>query len=159
MIDKDGYRPNVGIVLCNENDQVFWAQRSGQTGWQFPQGGIQKQEDPKVAMFRELYEEVGLRKNHVEMIGRTQEWLYYELPSQYQRADNRKSQFKGQKQLWFLLRLVGCDQDVRLDCAPNPEFEDWCWVDYWQPVEHVIEFKRDVYKQALSELEPLLRNE
>jgi len=145
-------------VLCNQSDQVFWAQRTGQTGWQFPQGGIQQQEDPEQAMFRELYEEVGLEKNHVEMIGRTREWLYYELPSQYHRDHTRKPQFKGQKQLWFLLRLTGCDEDVRLDCGPKPEFEDWRWVDYWQPLEQVIEFKRDVYKQALGELEPLLRN-
>jgi len=158
MLDKDGYRLNVGIVLCNQSDQVFWAQRKGQTGWQFPQGGIRQQEDPEQAMFRELHEEVGLEKNHVEMIGRTREWLYYELPSQYHRGHTRKPQFKGQKQLWFLLRLIGCDEDVRLDCGPKPEFEDWRWVDYWQPLEHVIEFKRDVYKQALGELEPLLRN-
>ncbi|MDH5648828.1 MAG: RNA pyrophosphohydrolase [Gammaproteobacteria bacterium] len=156
MLDKDGYRPNVGIVLCNDSNQVLWARRCGQNGWQFPQGGIRSQEAPEQAMYRELYEEVGLQPNHVEVISRTREWLYYDLPSQYRRVTASGQDFKGQKQLWFLLRLIGSDQDVRLDCGSRPEFEDWRWVDYWQPVERVIEFKKEVYRKALSELEPFL---
>lgn len=157
MLDKDGYRPNVGIVLCNEDNRVFWARRAGQDGWQFPQGGMRKKESPEDALFRELEEETGLLPGHVTMVGRTRDWLYYQLPAHYKRSNGPDADFKGQKQLWFLLRLIGCDNDVRLDCAAKPEFDEWRWVDYWKPVEDVIAFKREVYQQALGELEPLLQ--
>lgn len=155
MIDEEGYRPNVGIVLCNQQDQVLLAQRIGGTGWQFPQGGIQRHEDPGQAMFRELYEEVGIESRQVVVVGRTRDWLRYELPSHMLRAGKAGS-FRGQKQVWYLLRFLGQDEDVRLDRGDKPEFESWQWVNYWHPVERVIAFKRDVYRAALSELEPLL---
>lgn len=155
MIDQEGYRPNVGIVLCNQQDQVLLAQRIGGTGWQFPQGGIQRHEDPAQAMYRELYEEVGLASHQVAVVGRTRDWLRYELPSHMLRS-GRPGSFRGQKQVWYLLRFLGDDADVRLDCGDKPEFESWQWVQYWQPLERVIAFKRDVYRAALTELEPLL---
>lgn len=153
MIDERGYRPNVGIVLCNERGQVFWARRCGRDGWQFPQGGIRAHETPEQAMFRELQEEVGLESHLVEMLGRTSDWLRYDIPGEYLR---RSGAFRGQKQVWFLLRLLGRDDDVRLDASHKPEFDDWRWIDYWSAVEHIIDFKRDVYQRALTELEPLL---
>lgn len=155
MLDEHGYRPNVGIVLCNEQNLVFWARRKGHDGWQFPQGGVQKDESPEQAMYRELYEEVGLHHQHVELIGRTSDWLHYDIPSTM-KSRKRRSAFRGQKQLWFLLRFIGEETDVRLDHAHQPEFDDWRWVDYWDPVEAIVEFKREVYQRALSELEPLL---
>lgn len=157
MIDKDGYRPNVGIVLCNSQDQVLWARRYGRDGWQFPQGGITAKESAEEAMYRELYEEIGLLPKHVSVQGRTREWLYYDIPEPHRRGNTNNSGFKGQKQLWFLLRLLGKDDDVRLDCCTKPEFDAWKWVDYWHPLEHIIVFKRQVYQQALKELEPLLQ--
>ena len=156
MIDQNGYRPNVGIVLCNSQNKVFWACRCGQRGWQFPQGGINHQETPEVAMFRELHEEVGLYAHNVDILGRTQEWLYYDLPKQFLRNQQSKSNFRGQKQIWYLLRLTGDESDFNLGCSDRPEFDDWCWLDYWEPLERVIEFKRDVYEQALGELQKLL---
>ncbi len=153
MIDERGYRPNVGIVLCNERGQVFWARRCGRDGWQFPQGGIRVHETPEQAMFRELQEEVGLEPHLVEVLGRTSDWLLYDIPGEYLR---RSGPFRGQKQVWFLLRLLGRDDDVRLDASHKPEFDDWRWIDYWSAVEHIIDFKRDVYQRALTELEPLL---
>ena len=158
MIDKDGYRPNIGIILSNEAGQVFWARRSGQDGWQFPQGGIKYKESVEQALFRELEEEVGLLPTHVEVIGRTRGWLHYDIPATYRRPSHHPSQvqFRGQKQIWFLLRLVGSEAAVRLDCSAAPEFDDWRWVDYWSPLEHIVEFKRHVYRLALTELEPLL---
>ncbi len=153
MIDERGYRPNVGIVLCNDRGQVFWARRCGRDGWQFPQGGIRAHETPEQAMFRELQEEVGLESHLVEVLGRTSDWLRYDIPGQYLR---RTGVFRGQKQVWFLLRLLGRDDDVRLDASHKPEFDDWRWIDYWSAVEHIIDFKRDVYQRALTELEPLL---
>ncbi|WP_298135037.1 RNA pyrophosphohydrolase [Acidiferrobacter sp.] len=156
MIDHDGYRPNVGIVLANAEDQVFWARRCRCDGWQFPQGGIQREETAEDALFRELYEEVGLESRQVQICGRTQGWLRYDLPRAYQRSGGRH-RFRGQKQVWFLLRLTGCDADVRLDASASPEFDAWRWVDYWSPIDAIVDFKRKVYEMALTELAPLLR--
>lgn len=155
MIDKNGYRPNVGIILCNRHDRVFWARRSGQDGWQFPQGGIKQRETAEQALFRELHEEIGLNPAHVRLIGRTRDWLHYDIPRTLLRS-GRSSVFRGQKQIWFLLRLVANDEKVRLDVTEDPEFDAWRWVDYWSPLEHIVEFKRHVYEQALTELAPLL---
>ncbi|MFQ5994826.1 MAG: RNA pyrophosphohydrolase [Acidiferrobacterales bacterium] len=155
MVDRDGFRPNVGLILCNQRDQVLWARRYGHNAWQFPQGGIKPKETVEQALYRELWEEVGLRASDVQIIGRTREWLFYEIPRRYlQRSKNRS--FKGQKQIWFLLRLVGGEENVRLNVSTRPEFDDWRWVEYWAPLDHIIEFKREVYRQALVELEPLL---
>lgn len=155
MIDKDGYRPNVGIILCNDTGRVFWARRCGRDGWQFPQGGIKYKETAEQALFRELYEEVGLRPRHVQLMGRTRGWLRYDIPAQFLRMPQQQL-FRGQKQIWFLLRLLGCDTDVRLDASTSPEFDQWRWVDYWSPLESIVAFKRPVYESALNELAPLL---
>lgn len=155
MIDKNGYRPNVGIVLCNSQHQVFWARRRGQDGWQFPQGGIKFKETPEAALFRELQEEVGLEPRHVEIMGRTRDWLRYDIPAPLLRAGG--AGFRGQKQIWFLLRLTGTEADVRLNSGHEPEFDRWRWIAYWEAVDAIIEFKRDVYRQALTELAPFLK--
>ena len=155
MIDEQGYRPNVGIILCNQENQVFWARRCGQNGWQFPQGGIDPHETPEQALFRELNEEVGLAPEHVHVIGRTKDWLRYDIPAQFTRS-TRNSHFRGQKQIWYLLRLLGSEEHVRLNACDRPEFDLWRWVEYWSTLEQIVEFKRGVYEQALRELEPLL---
>ena len=105
MIDRDGYRPNVGIILCNKRNEVFWGKRVREYAWQFPQGGIQQGESPVQAMYRELDEEVGLEPHHVKIIGRTSGWLRYDVPRQFVRRETR-AVYRGQKQIWFLLRLV-----------------------------------------------------
>lgn len=151
MIDRDGYRPNVGIILCNAKNEVFWGKRIREHSWQFPQGGIDKGESPEQAMYRELYEEVGLQAHHVHILGRTKNWLRYEVPTHWIKREWRSS-YKGQKQIWFLLRLVGRDCDVSLRASGHPEFDAWRWSEYWVPLESVIEFKRDVYRMALNEL-------
>ena len=151
MIDRDGYRPNVGIVLCNWKNEVFWGKRVRQHAWQFPQGGIKPGETPEAAMYRELKEEVGLEPHHVQILGRTREWLRYEVPERWLRREWRGN-YRGQKQIWYLLRLVGRDSDVRLRTAAKPEFDAWRWNEFWVPLESVIEFKREVYQRALEEL-------
>ncbi|NLR75095.1 MULTISPECIES: RNA pyrophosphohydrolase [Leeia] len=151
MLDRDGYRPNVGIILCNHKNQVFWGKRIREHSWQFPQGGIKHGETPEQAMYRELEEEVGLKACHVQILGRTRDWLRYEVPTHWVRREWRGS-YKGQKQIWFLLRLTGRDCDVSLRASTHPEFDAWRWSDYWDPVDSVIEFKRDVYERALNEL-------
>lgn len=157
MIDAAGFRANVGIILVGDDDRVFWAKLiKQQSAWQFPQGGINKGEEPVDAMYRELYEETGLAKGDVELLGSTQGWMRYRLPKRYQRS-NQKKPCIGQKQKWFLLRLVGDPSSIRFDAVGSPEFSDYQWVSYWYPVSHVISFKRDVYRRALSELAPLLK--
>lgn len=155
MLDKDGYRPNVGIILCNRRNEVFWGKRVNQHSWQFPQGGIDQGETPEQAMYRELEEETGLRPDHVRILARTRDWLRYDVPTQWVRRDWRGT-YRGQKQIWFLLRLTGRDCDVRLRANEKPEFDAWRWHTYWVPLETVIEFKRDVYQQALTELHRFL---
>lgn len=151
MIDPEGYRPNVGIILTNKHNQVFWAQRVRQDSWQFPQGGIRHSETPEQAMYRELREEIGLKPDDVEILGSTSDWLRYRLPEKFLRKGN-KPLCIGQKQIWFLLRLTGSEDAVRFDCCETAEFENWRWVDYWLPVKDVIFFKKKVYKRALTEL-------
>lgn len=151
MLDREGYRPNVGIILCNAKNEVFWGKRIREHSWQFPQGGIKRGESPEEAMFRELHEEVGLLPEHVRILGRTKGWLRYEVPTHWIKREWRGS-YKGQKQIWFLLRLVGRDNDVSLRATNKPEFDAWRWNDYWVPLDAVIEFKRGVYEQALNEL-------
>ena len=151
MLDRDGFRPNVGIILLNQRSQVFWGKRIRTHSWQFPQGGIDRGESPEQAMFRELHEEVGLHPQHVEVLARTREWLRYEVPDRFIRRDAR-GHYKGQKQIWFLLQLVGHDWDLNLRATNHPEFDAWRWNDYWVPLDVVVEFKRGVYEMALTEL-------
>ena len=151
MLDRDGFRPNVGIILLNQRNQVFWGKRIRTHSWQFPQGGIDRGETPEQAMFRELHEEVGLSPEHVVIVARTRDWLRYEVPDRYIRRDAR-GHYKGQKQIWYLLQLTGHDWDLNLRATDHPEFDAWRWNDYWVPLEAVVEFKRGVYQMALTEL-------
>lgn len=154
MIDSEGFRANVGIVICNNNGQVFWARRYGQNSWQFPQGGMDEGETPEESMFRELKEEVGLSPEDVEILAVTRHWLKYRLPKRYIRKDS-KPVCIGQKQKWFLLRLKSQTNAVDLDSTDHPEFDDWRWVSYWYPVRQVVPFKRDVYRRAMKEFLPV----
>jgi putative (di)nucleoside polyphosphate hydrolase len=151
MIDRDGYRPNVAIVLVNNRNQVFWGKRVKEHAWQFPQGGIKPGETPEQAMYRELQEETGLEPQHVKILGRTREWLHYHVPTHWVKREWRGT-YKGQKQIWFLLRLTGRDCDISLRASGHPEFDAWRWHDYWVPLEAVIDFKREVYRLGLEQL-------
>lgn len=155
MIDRDGFRPNVGIIISNDRGQLLLARRIGQNAWQFPQGGINAGEDTEAALFRELNEEVGLEPEAVEVLGRTRGWLRYHLPRRFIRRRSHPRCI-GQKQVWFMLRLLAEESELRLDASDSPEFDDWRWVEYWHPVREVIFFKRHVYRQALEELAPLV---
>ena len=157
MLDRDGYRPNVAIVIVNGRNQVFWGKRIREHSWQFPQGGINPGETPEQAMYRELREEVGLEPHHVKVLGRTREWLRYEVPQHWIKREWRGS-YRGQKQIWYLLRLVGRDNDVSLRASEHPEFDAWRWHEYWIPLDTVIEFKRESYRRALLELERFLHS-
>ncbi len=150
MIDNDGYRPNVGIVICNRRGQVLWARRHGQNSWQFPQGGIKCGEAPEQAMYRELFEEVGLRKKDVHILTSTRNWLRYKLPKRLIRRETKPICI-GQKQRWFLLELICSDTDINIQRSSLPEFDSWCWVSFWYPIRQVVPFKRDVYRWMMKE--------
>lgn len=151
VIDIDGFRPNVGIILANHHGQVLWARRIRQDAWQFPQGGINDGEMPEDAMYRELYEEIGLHPEDVEILGCTRGWLRYRLPRRLVRRDQQPLCI-GQKQKWFLLQLLSNDDRIRVDQTGSPEFDGWRWVSYWYPLGQVVSFKREVYRRALKEL-------
>lgn len=155
MLDREGFRPNVGIILLNANNEVWWGKRVREHSWQFPQGGIKYGETPEQAMYRELEEEIGLRQEHVKIVGRTRDWLRYEVPDHFIKREVR-GHYRGQKQIWFLLRMVARDNDVNLRLTDHPEFDAWRWHDYWVPLDVVIEFKREVYQRALQELSRFL---
>jgi putative (di)nucleoside polyphosphate hydrolase len=152
VIDPDGFRANVGIILMH-GAEVFLGRRTGGKGWQFPQGGMRSGESLEQALYRELNEEIGVPESAVRLIGQTDRWLRYRLPPRYVRR-NQHPVCTGQKQRWFLLRL---EQEVTFDFhrTSEPEFDLWRWASYWEPVREVIYFKRPVYIRALTELAAL----
>ena len=153
-IDAEGFRPNVGIIVLNARGQALWARRvGGKDAWQFPQGGINPDESPEQALYRELYEEIGLTRDQVRMIACTRGWLRYRLP---QRLVRRRSEplCIGQKQKWYLLQLEAPESAISFNNGYKPEFDHWRWVSYWHPLSKVVTFKREVYRRALTELVP-----
>jgi len=155
VIDAEGFRANVGIIICNKMGQVFWARRYGQHSWQFPQGGIDQGETAEQAMYRELHEEVGLLEKDVSIVGVTRNWLRYKLPKRLVRKGSSPVCI-GQKQKWFLLTLKCDEKDVDLLQSGHPEFDDWRWVSYWYPIRNVVSFKRDVYRKVMKEFSPVV---
>lgn len=154
MIDGDGYRPNVGIIIANDKGQVLWARRVGQDAWQFPQGGIDPKESVEEALYRELKEETGLDPESIEIVGSTRGWLRYKLPKRMLRQNT--SSFIGQKQRWYLLKMLAEDEAVSFTHADTPEFDHWRWVSYWYPLGQVVSFKQEVYRKAMKELAPYI---
>ena len=156
-LDPHGFRPNVGIVISNDVGNVFWARRvGGDNAWQFPQGGMQPNETPEDALYRELFEEVGLTPASVKILAVTSRWLRYRLPKRLRRY-NSSSRFRGQKQKWYLIKLVGDENDISMNCSDKPEFDAWRWVSYWYPLTEIVACKQEVYRQALRELAPALQ--
>lgn len=155
MIDSNGFRLNVGIILVGPENRLFLARRAGQDAWQFPQGGIQKNETLKQALYRELYEEIGLSPEDVRLLGCSSRWLKYRLPARFIRHDTHPVCI-GQKQKWFMLRLIADETSVHLNRTSTPEFDEWRWVNYWDPLKCVIAFKKAVYRSALQEFASLL---
>lgn len=150
MIDKAGYRYGVGIILVNNQRQVFLAKRIGMFAWQFPQGGMKENETTVQTMYRELQEEIGLMPEDVEVLAHSRRWLRYRLPRRLVRR-YAKPVCIGQKQKWFLLRLTNQSAKIDLQASADPEFDAWEWVSYWHPLRHVAPFKRRVYILALKE--------
>jgi putative (di)nucleoside polyphosphate hydrolase len=154
VIDPEGFRANVGIILCHSSGRVLWARRvGGNDAWQFPQGGINEGESPEDALYRELFEEVGLKAQDVKILDATRGWLKYRLPKNFIR-EKQSPLCIGQKQRWFLLKLLSDDSAISLDSTADIEFDGWRWVSYWYPLDQVIAFKKEVYRRALKALSP-----
>lgn len=154
MIDPQGFRSNIGIILANHAGQIFWAKRLGRDAWQFPQGGMHPDETPEDTLFRELKEEIGLHETDVTVLGRTRNWLRYRIPRRLIRDTHPVC--IGQKQLWYLLRLEQEESRINFNVTEKPEFDEWKWVSYFYPLRQVVIFKREVYRRALRELVPYL---
>lgn len=150
------YRPCAGIMLANRDGLVFVGQRIDNPGdaWQMPQGGIDPGEDPEVAAFRELGEETGLLPNHVDLIARSKEEYFYDLPPELQ-GNIWGGRWRGQRQWWFLMRFKGDDTDVRID-GHHPEFSQWKWAEPAELPRLIVPFKRRIYEGLVSEFGPLI---
>jgi len=153
VIDSEGFRANIGIIVCNDFGNLLWTRRIGQNSWQFPQGGVDAGESAEQALYRELKEEIGLEKQDVRILASTKQWLKYRLPNRYIRQDSFPL-CVGQKQKWYMLQLVSNESRIHFDETGHPEFDHFMWVNYWYPLRQVIAFKQGVYRQALTELLP-----
>ena len=157
-IKEKGYRLNVGIIVANSDGRLLYCKRKNSNNWQFPQGGIDKNEDTYLAAVRELYEEVGIAENKIKLIKESDSWYKYDLPRKYKRNRFLWKDFKGQKQKWFLFKLIE-EAKIDLNNENNPEFDQFDWVEYWKPLDEVVEFKREIYEKVLTELEPAYKLE
>ncbi|MCR3754946.1 MAG: RNA pyrophosphohydrolase [Candidatus Westeberhardia cardiocondylae] len=152
------YRPNVGIIICNYHGKLLLARRYGKkNSWQFPQGGIDDTETVNEAMYRELFEEVGLKKDDVRILAYTKYWIKYNIPKNLIRL-NSIPLYIGQKQKWFLLKLMVSDKNINLNCNCISEFDKWCWVNFWYPMKKIVFFKRHVYRKVLEDFFNVLFN-
>lgn len=145
---KTDYRPAVGLVIFNEKGEVFLGRRRAQRGfwvWQFPQGGIDAGESPKQAAYRELYEETGIEKSQVSLLGKTEGWLYYDLPKA------ARKRWRGQRQKWFAMRFTGKSKHIDLTIEQPPEFSTYAWGRLDDAAHLIVPFKRKVYKHIARE--------
>lgn len=155
MIDPEGFRLNVGIVLVNSDNKVLWAKRKGaqaagyQNCWQFPQGGIQENETAHQALYRELQEELGLSPEQVKLLSEMPEWLRYFFPKPLF-FEKETAVCVGQKQRWFLLRLLVDDSHIGLDRYAEQELDAFEWVDHAYALQNVVAFKKEVYAEVLA---------
>ena len=155
---EQGYRLNVGIVIANCEGKLLLCKRRGMNSWQFPQGGIDNNEDPFEAAKRELYEEVGINSKYVKLIKSSDEWYKYDVPEKSRRKILINKNFKGQKQKWFLFRLKESVK-ISFENDPDNEFDDFKWVSYWYHLAVIVSFKEAVYRKALNELKYAYCNE
>ncbi|MCP4475189.1 MAG: RNA pyrophosphohydrolase [Gammaproteobacteria bacterium] len=157
MANLTDYRAGVGAIVVNRQRKLLLAKRSDSTGgWQFPQGGLLSGESAEQALYRELYEELGLKPGKIMRLAETKEWLSYRFPPGITRRYVRNRSYIGQKQRWFLVKMLTSNRDIKLNVTDSPEFSAFRWVDYWQPLEEVVEFKYELYHQVLEQFAPFL---
>ena len=155
--DQRPYRANVGIVLLNEHGKVWVGSRIDMLSnhYQMPQGGVDEGEDLETAMWRELQEEISVKKENAQILDYHKEWLTYDLPYDTS-LKFWGGKFKGQKQKWFVLRLIGEDSLIDIN-TEEPEFKDWKWVDINEIVDLIVPFKKDMYKQIVDNFQHLCK--
>ena len=149
------YRPNVGIMLLNKKAEVFVAHRtdSRKQAWQMPKGGIDKGEDEYHAALRELYEETNI--SSVTLIAESKNWYSYDFPPGIHFFSPKKKEFVGQMQKWFLFQFTGNETEIDLN-RPDPEFNQWKWIDVEKVVELIVDFKKEVYRHVVDEFLPFI---
>tara|TARA_B100001013_G_scaffold290742_1_gene190609 strand:- start:6 stop:494 length:489 start_codon:yes stop_codon:yes gene_type:complete len=153
-LEQKEYRPNVAVIIVNLSGKVLWCQRKQHDGWQFPQGGIDKGETPVEAALRETKEEVGLGEHDIEIVYESQQWFKYKVPKEKRTGYFTKKIFFGQKQKWFLARLLSDENKIDLNAYRPIEFDKWVWANYWHPINAVVSFKKETYRQALLSILP-----
>jgi len=154
LLEQKEYRPNVAVIIVNLSGKVLWCQRKQHDGWQFPQGGIDKGETPVEAALRETKEEVGLDEHDIEIVYESQQWFRYKVPKEKRTGYFTKKIFFGQKQKWFLARLLSDENKIDLNAYRPIEFDKWVWANYWHPINAVVSFKKETYRQALLSILP-----
>ena len=152
MNDKS-YRKNVGLIVLDQNNQLLICRRKGKKTWQFPQGGIDAGESHIRAAYRELFEEVGIKKKQVRVMQKSNHWYYYDLPEKYQPRPKSLKNFKGQIQKWYMFK-ASAELEINLLNEIPQEFVEYKWSTYWHSLASVVPFKRDVYRSVLSEFLP-----
>ena len=150
MLDEDGFRANVGIVLANQQRQIFWGKRIGQDAWQFPQGGVHEGETPEETLYRELNEEIGVEKDCVTHHHLHSRLATLQTPPLYAAVPKEILLLLANKQKWYLLELTAGDDSIKLDKHDSPEFDQWRWVNYWYPLRYVISFKKTCLSQSIA---------
>ena len=151
MIKEPGYRLNVGLIILNDNGKLLLCKRKDVNSWQFPQGGIDFNENPSKAAKRELFEEVGIKSTSVKLIKEMGEWVKYDIPKKSRRRNFLKKKIKGQKQKWFMYKLRD-NASISFENDPDNEFDDYEWVSYWYPLYSIVSFKKEVYRKVLNSL-------
>tara|TARA_Y100000590_G_scaffold139674_1_gene160021 strand:- start:38399 stop:38884 length:486 start_codon:yes stop_codon:yes gene_type:complete len=149
-LSQEEYRPCVAAIILGPSNKVLWCQRVDHSGWQFPQGGIDEGETPREAILREIWEEVGLNEKDVEIICESKGWFKYDVPKDRRPKYFRKNVYKGQRQKWFLLKLISEDKKINLRASVPIEFDKWIWSSYWYPLRTIVPFKKELYKQVLT---------
>ena len=147
------YRKNVGLIVLDRNNQLLVCRRKGKKTWQFPQGGIDAGESNTQAAYRELFEEVGIEKNQVNILQKSKHWYHYDLPDKYRPRPKSLKNFKGQIQKWYMLQ-ANTNLEINLLNEIPQEFVEFKWSTYWYCLSCVVPFKRDVYRNVLTEFLP-----
>ena len=150
MINLLPYRLGVGLVIINDQLEIFTGRRLDNTkAWQMPQGGIDNNEIPLEAAYREMYEETGIKKSKVTLLKQTKTWYRYDLPQEIQ---NKfwEGKFRGQSQKWFLFKFIGTEFDINIE-TKDQEFSDWKWSKKTEMLDSIVPFKRSLYQSVLKD--------
>jgi len=148
------YRKCVGIMILNDNNEILVGRRLDHPSgfWQMPQGGIDDNENPEEAVWREMMEEIGT--NNAELIKMSSQWINYKIPQDTLDRLPWGKKYVGQTQKWFVFRFTGQESDINVE-TENPEFSEWKWAKLNSLVDNIVPFKRDVYKKILEEFKDI----